>query len=219
MALKPVAKVSWTAEPRCPDGWSDAEWGQELVRRGYSSHGSGGYLPQGLFTVKVYSAAMRKSWYQAKLHTGVVVVETIPIGVEDGRPAKLVCRVVGSAEQLDSLMCYPCVELAEHVMSRRVPMGEKCDEGGIPYVLKVTAQGAGVPKPRPKPSNTMVVAAPQQHTDTVEGHTLSARTGISTKYQDVHPKKPTPCGSATEYESLVEARKASDHTNRPTTSA
>lgn len=223
MALKPVAKVSWTMEPRPPSGWTVEEWNEELVRRGWSKHGVCGLVPQGLFTIRVYDAKMRKSWHQAKRHTGVVVVEELPIGDDTGRPVKVVCRVAGSPEQLDSLMAYPCVEMACHVLNARVPLGEKCDEAGIPYVLKVTAQGAGAEKVRPAPKRHMTVSvesiAEYKANDgkwTAKVVDPIPKSGNSNDYSDKRRTKPKPTGSATEYESLDEARKASAHTDIPT---
>lgn len=230
MALKPVAKVSWTKEPRCPVGWTVEEWNEELVRRGWSKHGVAGLVPQGLFTIRVYDAKMRKSWHQAQRHTGVIVVESLPIGDDDGRPCKVVVRVVGSADQLDALLAYPCVEMAQHVVSARVPMGEKCDEGGVPYVLKVTAQGAGPEKVRPAPKRHMEVSVESMAEykanicrEAPEGKWTAKvvdpmpKSGHSTNYPDTRHKQPKPTGSNTEYESLDEARKASTHTDIPTT--
>lgn len=201
---KPVAKASCIT--RCePD----------------TKHGIGKAHPHALYTVKNWCAKLRKQWRQALLHTGCTVAYRIPKYGDDTKvlditplgdeitpdavhPRLLVVRVIGTPDSLEALACYNCVALVEHVMTTYGPQGEAVDEAGVPYVLKVTAQGSGEPKPPRKPSNTMTVYSPTAG-------------GNATTYQDTKDKKTKPCGSRTEYESLTAARKDSDNTHAPKT--
>lgn len=176
-----------------------------------------GCNPHCLVWVRTYCAKLRKDWKQAHLHSHVHVVETLPIGDEDeyGHHRITVYRIVGTPSQLETVVMHRSVMRYEYVTNSRVPLGEKLDEGGIPYVLKVTAQGAGPEKGPPSRNCTMNVADAEFHRGETLGYEPLGDPGLEEHYSDKRKKPNPPTGSATEYESMREAQKATDHTNLP----
>lgn len=113
-------------------------------------HGIDGLKPHCIVYVNTGNARQRREWTLTVRHCGITVVETIGLGDanEHGHYYRTAYRIVGSMSQLHSVIMSNCVYYAHSVMSSRVPLGERLDEGGIPYVLKVTAQGDGPIKVR-----------------------------------------------------------------------
>lgn len=176
-----------------------------------TEHGVVGNHPHCLVTVRTWCARLRRNWVQALIHSQVTIAETLPVGEVDqyGHTRLTVYRIVGTPAQLETVVCHRCVQGYEYVTDARVPLGEKLDEGGIPYVLKVTAQGAGPEKVRVKPAQPMTYKT----TDKTDPDQIGDNTDV---YSDERKRKARPTGSATEIESHTEAIKASYHTTKPT---
>lgn len=164
-----------------------------------------GTKPHMLFLVRNYCASVRKQWRQCLLQCEVFVAETIPVGEPDshGHHRMLWVRVVGMPWQLESVASYSCVEKWQYVLNGSVPLGEKLDEGGVPYVLKVKAQGGGEPKHR-TPCPTM-----QNVRDLDDTQRIVSYPGRSPR-----DKKASPV-SATQGDSMRVAAIASDNTSFP----
>lgn len=167
--------------------------------------------PQCLLYVRNYCDFHRTKWRQCLKHTQLKVLETIRIGEDDehGHCKTLVCRVMGMPDQMESAVMYPCVERWEYVTTARVSQGEKCDEGGIPYVLKVTAQGGGPIKVRPKPKGTMEASLHTRKPGAFADDTGTYPTTIA--------KPDNWVSGVDEHANMTAAQKDSDNTSFPRT--
>lgn len=172
--------------------WTTAELGEE------SGVDVCGRKPHLLLYVRTYCDAMRRLWFQGLRHTGCVVVEQIPVGDMDehGHYKTLVCRVVGTPDQLESLVMYGCVERWEYVLNARV--GFK-------------AVGSGPEKMRPMPKGTMEAGTGIRTIPT-------SIADDTTEYATTAKGKDKWVSGVDENVSLREARLADAHTDKPRTS-